>query len=328
MLEPKKLALLRIAQILHKYSDAAHPLKQEDIAAYLSRDYGIEIERKAVGRNLSLLKEADYDIISTRNGCYLEKREFEDAELKLLIDGVLCSKHISPHHSKQLIEKLAALSNAYFRSHIKNIYSVNDWNKTQNYDLFLNIELVDEAIEAGKQITFSYNKFGADKNLHKSATHFASPYQMILHNQHYYLMALNEKWKNMGYYRLDKITQMQITDRPLTPLRTVHGFENGIDYKNFSAALPYMFTDTPEQIELLADNSVVDQIVDWFGYDIQIAPQGDGIRVQLKSSPNAMTYWALQFAEHVEILSPPYLREKVRSILQNAYKKLLVAKIN
>ena len=321
MLEPKKLALLRIAQILHKYSDAAHPLKQEDIAAYLSRDYGIEIERKAVGRNLSLLKEADYDIISTRNGCYLEKREFEDSELKLLIDGVLCSKHISPHHSKQLIEKLAELSNAYFRSHIKNIYSVNDWNKTQNYDLFLNIELVDEAIETGKQITFSYNKFGADKKLHKSATHFASPYQMILHNQHYYLMALNEKWKNMGYYRLDKITQMQITDHPLTPLRTVHGFENGIDYKNFSAALPYMFTDTPEQIELLADNSVVDQIVDWFGYDIQIAPQGDGIRVQLKSSPNAMTYWALQFAEHVEILSPPYLREKVRSILQNACKK-------
>lgn len=321
MLEPKKLALLRIAQILHKYSDAAHPLKQEDIAAYLSRDYGIEIERKAVGRNLSLLKEADFDIISTRNGCYLEKREFEDSELKLLIDGVLCSKHISPHHSKQLIEKLAALSNAYFRSHIKNIYSVNDWNKTQNYDLFLNIELVDEAIETGKQITFSYNKFGADKKLHKSATHFASPYQMILHNQHYYLMALNEKWKNMGYYRLDKITQMQITDRPLTPLRAVDGFENGIDYKNFSAALPYMFTDTPEQIELLADNSVVDQIVDWFGYDIQIVPQGGGIRVQLKSSPNAMTYWALQFAEHVEILSPPYLREKVCSILQNACKK-------
>ena len=321
MLEPKKLALLRIAQILHKYSDAAHPLKQEDIAAYLSRDYGIEIERKAVGRNLSLLKEADFDIISTRNGCYLEKREFEDSELKLLIDGVLCSKHISPHHSKQLIEKLAALSNAYFRSHIKNIYSVNDWNKTQNYDLFLNIELVDEAIETGKQITFSYNKFGTDKKLHKSATHFASPYQMILHNQHYYLMALNEKWKNMGYYRLDKITQMQITDRPLTPLRAVDGFENGIDYKNFSAALPYMFTDTPEQIELLADNSVVDQIVDWFGYDIQIAPQGDGVRVQLKSSPNALTYWALQFAEHVEILSPPYLREKVRSILQNACKK-------
>ena len=129
-----------------------------------SRDYGIEIERKAVGRNLSLLKEADFDIISTRNGCYLEKREFEDAELKLLIDGVLCSKHISPHHSKELIEKLAALSNAYFRSHIKNIYTVNDWNKTQNYDLFLNIELVDEAIETESRSPFRTINSGRTKN--------------------------------------------------------------------------------------------------------------------------------------------------------------------
>ena len=321
MLEPKKLALLRIAQILHKYSDAEHPLKQEDIAAYLSRDYGIEIERKAVGRNLSLLKEADFDIISTRNGCYLENREFEDAELKLLIDGVLCSKHITPHHSKQLIEKLSKLSNKYFKSHIKNIYSVNDWNKTQNYDLFLNIELVDEAIEKEKQLTFSYNKFCEDKKLHKSATHFASPYQMILHNQHYYLMALNEKWKNMGFYRMDKITDMLQTDIPLTPLRSVEGYENGIDYKVFSSALPYMYTDMPEQIELLTDKSIIDQIVDWFGYDIQITPQGEKVRISVKSSPTAMLYWALQFAEHVEILSPASLREKIHTILQNVCKK-------
>lgn len=29
---------------------------------------------------------------------------------------------------------------------------------------------------------------------------------MILHNQRYYLMAYNEYWKNMAFYRMDKIT--------------------------------------------------------------------------------------------------------------------------
>ena len=57
-LEPKKLALIRILQILEKYSDRDHHLKQEDIAALLDRDFGIVVERKAIGRNLSLLKEA------------------------------------------------------------------------------------------------------------------------------------------------------------------------------------------------------------------------------------------------------------------------------
>ena len=76
------------------------------------------------------------------------------------------------------------MSNKYFRSHVKNIYSVNDWSKTDNQALFYNIELIDDAIEHGKQIKFDYNKYGIDKKPHRTKTHRASPYQLILHNQH------------------------------------------------------------------------------------------------------------------------------------------------
>ena len=196
-LEPKKLALIRIWQIFHKYSDYDHPLTQDDIAAYLESDYGIVIERKAISRNISLLKEAGVDIESRRAGSYLESREFEDSELKLLIDGVLCSQHINPKHSSDLIEKLCRLSNKYFRSHVNNIHSVGDWNKTENKALFYNIEMVDTAIEEGKQLQYDYNKYGLDKKLHKSSFQRVTPYQLILHNQKYYLMAHSTYWDSM-----------------------------------------------------------------------------------------------------------------------------------
>ena len=192
-LEPKKLALLRILQILEQYSDCDNPLKQEDIANYLDKDYGIVIERKAIGRNLSLLKEAGYDIASDRRGSYLAERTFDDSELRMLIDGVLASRYITAKHSKELIERLCLLSNKYFRSHVKNIWSVNEWSKTDNQALFYNIEIVDAAIEKKKQIAFCYNKYGADKKLHKTSDQRATPYQMILRNQRYYLIACNEK---------------------------------------------------------------------------------------------------------------------------------------
>ena len=54
---------------------------QDDIAAHLENDYGIGIERKAIGRNISLLKEAGIDIESRRAGTYIETRDFEDSEL-------------------------------------------------------------------------------------------------------------------------------------------------------------------------------------------------------------------------------------------------------
>ena len=211
-LEPKKLALIRILQIFKKYSDYDHPLLQEDIAEHLENDYGITLERKAISRNISLLKEAGFEIESTKAGSYLEEREFEDSELRMLIDGVLSSKYITAKHSKDLIEKLCAMSNKYFRSHVKNIYSVNDWSKTDNQALFYNIELIDDAIERRLQIRFDYNKYGTDKKLHKSSTTRVTPYQLILHNQRYYLMSYNEHFGNLTYYRVDHITNMTIVE--------------------------------------------------------------------------------------------------------------------
>ena len=150
--EPKKLALIRIWQILKEYSDYNHPMTQEDISRHLENDYGIVIERKAISRNISLLKEAGVEIESRRAGSYLEYRDFEDAELHMLIDGVLSSKHITARHSKDLIERLCRLSNKYFKSSVKHIFSVNDWSKTDNQALVYNIELIDTAIEKCYQL--------------------------------------------------------------------------------------------------------------------------------------------------------------------------------
>ena len=322
MIESKKLALLRILQILKDKSDADHPLKQEDIAKRLADDYGIEIDRKAIGRNISLLREAGYEIEITTNGCYLAERDFEDSELRLLIDGVLSSRHINAKHSKELIEKLCAQSNIYFRSHVKNVYTVHDWNKSDNMSLFYNIDVIDWAIESGKMISFNYNKYGIDKKLHKSSFHKVSPYQLILHNQHYYLMARQEKWGNINYYRLDRITDIAMTDEPLTDIRKVKGYENGINYKEISASMPYMFSDKPEKIVVSCEENMADQIIDWFGFDVRFERKDDGrITATFRASKKAMLYWAMQYACYVEVLSPASLRQEVIDGLNYAAKK-------
>ena len=115
-----------------------------------------------------------------------------DSELHLIIDSILASKHISQEQSKSLIDRVASLSNKYFNKHIKNTYSLNQRGKVHNKLLFHNIEVIDEAIEKQKKIKYTYNKYALDKKLHKSADHVVSPYQMLLHNQRYYLMCHDE----------------------------------------------------------------------------------------------------------------------------------------
>ena len=321
--EPKKLALIRIWQILKDHCDYDHPMTQEDISNHLENDYGIVIERKAISRNISLLKEAGIEIESRRTGSYLESRDFEDAEIHMLIDGVLSSKHITAKHSKDLIDRLCGLSNKYFKSSVKHIYSVNDWSKTDNQALFYNIELIDTAIEEGFQIHYDYNKYGADKKLHKSSQQYVSPYQMILHNQRYYLMAYSEYWGNMVFHRLDHITNMTITDKKATPLRAVKGYEGGINYKDLSSTMPYMYTDKQERVDFLADAVIIDQIVDWFGTDVRIMKTEDEnkVKVSIKVSPNAMEHWAMQYINHVEIIQPESLRERMKASLEKGVEK-------
>lgn len=327
--ESKKLALLRVLDILKRYSDQNHPLTQDKIVERLKKLYHIDVDRRTVSRQISLLLEAFDGIDSPisivtdrRRGVYIEEREFEDSELRLLIDGVLSSRHVSPNHSKDLIEKLCAQATEYFKPRVKNVYSVNDWNKTDNPSVFLNIDLIDEAIERGLQLKFVYNKYGIDKKLCKTSNPRVSPYQLILHNQKYYLMALHEGFKDMHFYRVDRITDLRILeDKTLTDIRTVPGYSGGIDYKKISSGLPYMFTDRLEHIVILVEPWALDDVIDWFGKDVRIESFSDKYKVTLYASPLATEYWALQYLSAVEVLTPDTLRASIKKALQDGVKK-------
>ena len=116
---------------------------------------------------------------------------------------------------------------------------------------------------------------------------------------------------------------MTVADKKATSLRSVPGYENGINYKELSSSMPYMYTDRPEYIEFVADAGIIDQIIDWFGSDIRIAKTDEEskVRISVKASPYAMVHWAMQYANYVEIISPEPLRMRVKEALENGLKK-------
>ncbi len=318
----KKLALLYMEKILTEETDCDHCLHLEDFVSLLEERYGIIVERKTVGRNIALLRDAGYDIELTAAGYYRADREFEASELHLLIDSVLFSKHISANHARILSEKLARLGGKHFDAHRKHVSPamVAEHGKSGNNQLFYTIEMVDEAIERSCRIRFTYSKHGVDKKLHKSSEHIASPYRMVLQNQHYYLMAYSETYRKISFYRMDKMSEVCCEPTPAVPLRSLPGYENGIDYRELSSSLPYLFPDKPISVTFSCEGWVIDQVIDWFGYDITVrpAPKEGRYLVTVKVSPLAMEYWAMQYARHICIEAPSDLRERVAAALADA----------
>ena len=117
---------------------------------------------------------------------------------------------------------------------------------------------------------------------------------------------------------------MKLTEEKSTDLQTIPGYKDGIDYKKLSSAMPYMYSDEPERIDFVADAGIVDQIVDWFGNDIRIAQNSENenqVKVSVVASPNAMEHWAMQYLNHVEVLAPDHLRERIKENLQSGLEK-------
>ncbi len=343
--KPKKLLIMNILDILRRYTDAEHRLSQKDIVEILKTEYDMVADRKSIKRNILSLIEFGYDInfsealrmIPNKDGeleesyilsdFYLE-REFSDSELRLLIDGLLFSKHIPYSQCKKLVGKLEGLSNQYFKSRVRYIKTLPE-NSPNNRQLFYTIEILDEAISKGKQVSFNYNHFETDKKMRPALNddgsvkeYIINPYQIAATNGRYYLICNYDKYDNVSNYRLDRITNIKLLDTPVKPQNKVKGLENGFNLPKHMAEHLYMFAGNSIPVTFTAKKYLLNDLLDWFGNDVAFTDETeDDITVRVTVNEQAMRRWAMQYALHIKILSPVSLAEQIKEDLTAALKK-------
>lgn len=339
--QPKKMLIMNILDILKKYTDENHRLSQKEIMDILEQEYDMKAERKAIKRNLMNLIDSGYDIEYSesirmnKNGeeetfytdWYLE-RNFSDAELRLLIDGLLFSKHIPYSQCKELIGKLEGLSNRYFKSRVEHILTLPD-NAPENTQLFYTIEVLDKAITKGQQVLLYYNEYGTDKQMHPRRRsdgavreYVINPYQMAAVNGRYYLICNYDKYDDVSNYRLDRITDIKMLDTPVKPMKLVKGLENGLNLPKHMAEHIYMFTGESVPVVFKAKRYLLTELFDWFGKDMQFLEETENeVTVRVNVNLEAMRKWALQYAVHVKVISPKKLVDMVKEDIKNAMEQ-------
>ena len=339
----KKLIIMNILVILRRFSDEDHRLSQKDIVSILKTEYNMTVERKTIRRNILNLMDCGYEIEysesvrmvpNSKTGELEESyiwsdfylvRDFTDSELRLLIDGLLFSKHIPYSQCRELVEKLGGLSNTYFRSRVKHILTMPE-NAPENRQLFYTIEVLDEAISQGKKVSFHYNSFGLDKTLHPKENqdgsikeYIISPYQIAATNGRYYLICNTDTHDNVSHYRLDRITDIRPLDDDAKAVDRVQGLEHGINLPQHMAEHIYMFSGESVPVTFRMKTYILNDVIDWFGTDVEFSDEdGDEVSAHVKVNLQAMRLWAVQYGPHVQILSPDSLVKDVIADLQRA----------
>lgn len=338
-IQPKKMLIINILDILKEYSDEFHRLSQKEIIEILEDKYMMKVDRKAVKRNLMNLIDFGYPIEyseSTRIGksgleesiytdWYLN-REFTDSELRLLIDSLLFSKHIPYNQCKDLIDKIKTLSNLYFSAKVKHICNLPE-NMQTNKQLFYTIDILDEAISKNCQVKFKYMEMDIDKELHLKLTednepkeYIVNPYQMVATNGRYYLIGNLDKYDNVSHYRLDRIADITMEEGRVKPIKHVKSLENGLNLPTHMAEHIYMFSGGSVCVRFKAKRHVVGEIIDWFGVSTVFSNITDeDLEVMVTVNEDAMYYWLMQYGQSVEVLEPQRLRKKITETVRAMY---------
>lgn len=344
MKQPKKLLIFNILDILRKYTDTEHRLSQKKIQEILKTEYNMTTDRKAIRRNLMDLIDFGYEIEYSESArmirnpgtgeleesCVLTDfylvREFTDGELRLLIDSLLFSTHIPYSQCKELAEKLGGLSNTYFRTRIRHIARISE-EKPDNKQIFLNIELLDEAISRQKKISFNYLEYGTDKKLHRRRRadgtvreYLISPYQMAAREGKYYLICNYDPFDDISNYRVDRIANITILDEPAKPFEQLK-WANGrtLDLAGYMKTHPYMYSADNIRVRFRVSRAMISDVIDMFGADVQfLAEDETGVTVTTVTNELAAKQYAKNYGPDVVILEPESLREKVKEELKRA----------
>lgn len=311
----KKMLNMLILEILQKYSDEEHALTQQEIIRLLDKNYGMECDRRSVKNNVLSLREMGYDI-SMEKGYRLLSRDFDDSELRILIDSVLFSKSISTKQAKGLIDKLRDHASNYFNAKVSHVCNLPDLPRTVNKQAMYSLYSINDAISEKRKISFIYNEMGVDFKLHpkRPEPYIVNPYQIVANNGRFYIIGNYDKYDNISHYRVDKMTDVRVLEEKAKPMKQIPELKDGLNLPKHMAEHMYMFSGPSIPVKLETTEDMMQELVDWFGNDFRVERIGDGkIRARVVCNESAMKYWALQYGPEVEVIEPKSLRETVKN---------------
>ncbi|GHU36996.1 hypothetical protein FACS1894193_13640 [Bacilli bacterium] len=329
----KKTSLLNILTLLKRETNFNHTLTVKQIGDILEKNYDQKLDRKSIKRNLNELIEMGYDInyeeTSRRNADPVQtdwyiNPEFDDSELRFLIDSVTFAKNIPPRQKTEMTTKLEKLTSRHFKSSRSKILQF-EHTRPETAEFLLNIDILNEAIESQKQISFHYLDIGMDKKLYPKLRsdkttirdYRLSPYLLTMVNTQTYLVGQHDRYDNVTTYRVDRMTNVKILENEPAKLAE---FDYNLP-KHYAEHI-YMHSGESIHATFLVDEWLLTTVMDWFGGGVSLNRAEDGrVKVKVRVNRQAMFYWAMQFSKFCEVIGRLDLREELCQAFRDNLEK-------
>ena len=317
-----KNRVLALYKILIKNTDEQHPISMQDILDYMASE-GYSCSEDSVLRYIKQLRnELGVDVISGRgrNARYfIGNRLLEKEELKLIIDSVNASNFIEKSIATKMIDKLKSTMSKYDSEELdRSVLGINN-AKAENKKILYNVNIIQEALAKGVQISFDYMGWDKHKKLVKKyeRRYNMNPWALIWANDRYYLYGYDVKKTGDVFvernYRVDKLDNIQLSDVPR---------DGKTQYRSFNANTYVsrrmgMFSGKEQAITVRIPEYLIGAFIDQFGKRITISEESeDMLQVTFYAVPSVILLGWLAGLKVAEVVGPLDVREDIINLLQ------------
>lgn len=313
--ENQKRKLLLLRDYLLRKTDEAHPASMTSLLKMLE-EHDISAERKSVYSDLELLRDDGLDIIRDKDGYYVASRDFELAELKLLVDAVQASRFVTERKSRELISKLQTLCSEHEARLLNRDLALSGRGKTGNERIYYNVDALQTALADNRAVSFRYFDWAPDgTKAFRPGEYRADPIALCWDDEYYYLIAQTER-HGITHYRVDKMQDIAT----LPEARSLKEEARNLDLAQYTNRVFGMFSGNVTRVRLRMENALAGVVRDRFGADVMLIPDGaEHFIFSAEVAVSPLFYsWVMMFGSRAEILSPNDVRTGFQTLLKQA----------
>ena len=212
---------------------------------------------------------------------------------------------------------LEHLASVYQARQLQRQVFVSGRVKVMNESIYFNVDRLHTAIAARRAITFQYFDYDLQRKkvLRRGGQQYAvSPYGLIWNSDNYYLVAYDSANREMRHYRVDKMTGITVTDKPLEGTEQYSAFDIAVyGQKHFG-----MYSGEEMTVTLRGTRAMVGVVLDRFGQDVILVPDGPEhftVSIPLVLSPQFFG-WLFALEPELTLVAPPQAVDQYRERLR------------
>lgn len=317
-----KCRLLCLREMFIKYTDQNNYVSMERIQNYLN-SCGYPAHKVTIKDDIDALISSGMEIEYIHNkGYHLRSRPFSLSILKILADAIASFRFLTVDDSEKLLKLIESLCSIYEAPLLRREIMLTNRVKSDNEQIFDNIDMINSAFRNNQQISFEYYDYDINKHLvQRGEKRLCSPFALVMSGECYYVVSYYEKYADTyTNFRLDRMRNIRLVNSAREYLDEKLNLEQYIksSFSMFSGKSEYV------TLRLPLENKYCNIVIDRFGKSVLMLKdkQSDKhfiIHVLIKSEyPQPFFSWIFSFSGEVEILSPIRLKERYTETLMKS----------